>query len=93
MYVLNYFWGICVFFAAINAFMLKIKMPKNEEEEEIQEQKKVILGYFLFLGIPCILLQAFQILGNYHSPLYPFYRDFSNIFYWFGVCSFFYAIP
>lgn len=88
-YVLNYFWGICIFFAAINAFMLKIKMPKTEEEEEIQEQKKVILGYFLFLGIPCIFLQAFQILGNYHSPLYPFYRDFSNMFYWFGVCSFF----
>ena len=88
-YILNYFWCIGIVLAAINAFVLKFRMPKTEVEEEIKEQKNVIIGYFLFFGIPCMLLQVFQVLGNYHSPLYPLYRDFSNTFYWLGVCSFF----
>ena len=88
-YILNYFWGICIIFAALNTFLVKLRMPKTEIEEEKQDQKKILLGYFLFLGIICFLLQIFQTLGNYHSPLYIFYRDFSNIFYWLGVCSIF----
>lgn len=87
--ILNYFWGICIIFAAVNTLMLKIRMPKTESEDEILEQKKVLILYFIFLGFPCIFLQTFQILGNYHSPLYLFYRDFSNVFYWLGICSIF----
>ena len=88
-YILNYFWGIGIIFAAINTIWVKVRMPKTEIEEEKQEQKKILLGYFLFLGILCLLLQIFQTVGNYHSPLYVLYRDFSNIFYWLGVCSIF----
>ena len=88
-YILNYFWGICIIFTVLDTFLVKLKMPKTEIEEEKQEQKKILLGNFLFLGIICLLLQIFQTLGNYHSPLYIFYRDFSNIFYWLGVCSIF----
>ncbi len=88
-YILNYFWGIGIIFVALNTFLVKLRMPKTEIEEEKQEQKKILLGYFLFLEIICLLLQIFQTLGNYHSPLYVFYRDFSNIFYWLGVCSIF----
>ena len=87
--ILNYFWGICIIFAAVNTLMLKVRMPKTELEDEIQEQKKILIFYFIFLGFPCIFLQVFQILGNYHSPLYLFYKDFSNVFYWLGICSIF----
>ncbi len=88
-YILNYFWGICIIFTVLDTFLVKLKMPKTEIEEEKQEQKKILLGNFLFLGIICLLLQIFQTLGKYHSPLYIFYRVFSNIFYWLGVCSIF----
>ena len=89
--ILNYFWGICIIFAAVNTAILKIRLPKTESEDENQEQKKVIFFYFFLLSLPCILLQIFQILGNYHSPLYLFYRDFSNVFYWLGLCSVFFT--
>ena len=67
--ILNYFWGICILFAAVNTIMLKIRLPKTESEAENFEQKKVIILYFLLLCLPCILLQVFQILGNYQMKV------------------------
>ena len=32
--ILNYFWGICIIFAAVNTLMLKVRMPKTELEDE-----------------------------------------------------------
>ena len=90
-FILSYFWGICIIVAALHTAMLKKRMPKTESEEEIRMQKKVLLAFFLVLAIPCLLLQIFQLLGNYHSPLYLFYRDFSNPFYWLGIASLFLA--
>ena len=89
--ILNYFWGIGIIFAAVNTVVLKMRLPKTETEDENQEQKNVSIFYFILLCLPCILLQIFQILGNYHSPLYLFYRDFSNVFYWLGLCSVFFT--
>lgn len=86
-YILKYFWLLGIIFATVNTFVLKSKMPAIDSNEDSAEQKKIIAGYFLFLAIPCLLLQVFQLLGNYRTPLYILYRDFSNPFYWCGVCS------
>ena len=86
-YIVKYFWSLGIIFTAVNAFILKSKMSAIDSPEESAEQKKLIAGYFSFLAIQCLLLQIFQLLGNYRTALYILYRDFSNPFYWCGVCS------
>lgn len=88
-FILQYLWGLCVIVSALNSLMLKFNMRKTDSAEERAEQRKVVIVDFLIFAITCMLLQVFQILGNYHTPLYILYRDFSNLFYWLGVGTLF----
>lgn len=91
LFYFKYFWAICAAFWIVQGFLIKLRMSKTDVEEDLLEQKKVVFGYCLFFMVPTTLLQVFQMLGNYNSPFYLFYRDYSNIFYWLAVGTIFLA--
>ena len=59
----------------------------NQNIENNDEIINFVKLYGISFTVPFLLLQIFQLLGNYRSVFYIFLLDFSNIFYILGFVS------
>jgi hypothetical protein len=86
--ILKYFAGIGVIIGLLNTFITYKKMKKiNQNIENNDEINNFIKWYGIYFTVPFILLQIFQLLGNYRSVFYIFLLDFNNIYYILGFVS------
>ena len=43
LFYLKYFWAICAAFWIVQGFLVKLRMPKTDDEEELLEQRRYVL--------------------------------------------------
>ena len=89
--LMKYFAFIGAIIGLINTFFVYKRIKSiyfnNNETLENDELKNFIKWYGICFTIPFLLLQIFQIIGNYKTVFYIFLLDFSNPFYILGFSS------
>jgi len=85
--ILKYFAGIGVLIGLLNTFIVYKKMKTINQNMENDEINNFIKWYGICFTVPFLLLQVFQLLGNYQTVFYIFLLDFNNIFYILGFVS------
>jgi hypothetical protein len=86
--ILKYFAGIGVIFGLLNTIITYKKMKKiNQNIENNDEINNFVKWYGICFTVPYLLLQIFQLLGNYKTVFYMFLLDFKNIYYILGFVS------
>ena len=89
--VLKYAAAIGVLVGLLNTYFvynrLKKEAQKNVGIGEKQKMNKYIKWYGICFTVPFLLIQIFQILGNYNTVFFIFLLDFNNIFYVLGFSS------
>ena len=78
--VLKYWFGIFGLFGLVYTFCIYIRIKKMDQNIEKDEIKKIITWYGICFTIPFLLMQIFQLLGNYQTALYVFLLDTNNPF-------------
>jgi hypothetical protein len=85
--ILKYFAGIGVLIGLLNTFIIYKKMKTINQDINNDEINNFIKWYGICFTVPFLLLQIFQLLGNYRTVFYIFLLDFNNPFYILGFVS------
>jgi hypothetical protein len=85
--VLKYFASIGVLIGLLNTFFVYKKMKTIYQNIENEEINNIIKWYGISFTVPFLLIQIFQLLGNYQTVFYVFLLDFNNPFYILGFAS------
>ena len=81
--ILKYFRSFGVLVGLINTFIVYKRIEKINQN--MGDNERTFIKWFgICLTVPFLLLQIFQLLGNYRTPFYIFLLDFSNPFYFMG---------
>ena len=80
-FILKYFFGIGTLIGLINTIHVRKKMIKINQNIEDDQIKTFVKWYGISMTIPLLLIQLFQILGNYQTCFYLFFMDFNNPYY------------
>lgn len=91
IFLLKYFALFGAIFGLVKTFLTYKKIKSiyfyDNETLEDNEVKNFIKWYGICFTVPFLLLQIFQIMGNYNTVFYIFLLDFTNPFYILGFSS------
>ena len=85
--LLKYFAGIGVFIGLFNTFFFYKRMKALNNNIANGEIKAFAKYFGVIFTLPFLLLQVFQLLGNYRTVFFIFLLDFNNPFYVLGFIS------
>ncbi|MCL2800419.1 MAG: hypothetical protein FWD28_01490 [Treponema sp.] len=88
LFISKYFAGIGFIFSLLNILFLKRRIKKYYQVIDDSEEKRFVNFYIIYSTFPYLLVQIFQLLGNYKTVFYIFLLDFNNVFYILGFISF-----
>jgi len=83
----KYFYAICVLSGLLTTFITYRRMKAINQGVTNYEINSFIKWCGICVTVPFMLLQIFQLLGNYRTVFYIFLLDFSNGFYILGFIS------
>jgi hypothetical protein len=82
----KYCASIIALFSLLHTFVV-YKVIKGKNQNLGNEERMFIKWYGICFTVPFLLIQIFQLLGNYRTSFYIFLLDFNNLFYILGFAS------